>query len=150
MACEIKLNPMRINAMLGRFQGQILVTGAMQLMMNMKDAESAYQGFDFYQVDMHFSDKQKALRQELRDFVETEVLPNINPYWEKAEFPWEIARKMVNLPIIGGPLFEHGAAGLDFVEMGLGDVRAGQGRWQHQHLLRCAFRFGNGLHRYVG
>ena len=96
-------------------------------METFKEVEKVYDGFDFYQVDMHFSDKQKALRQEVRDFVETEVLPNINPYWEKAEFPWEIARKMVNLPIIGGPLFEHGAAGLDFVEMGLVMYELGKG-----------------------
>lgn len=89
--------------------------------------DAVYSGFDFYGVDMHFSDKQKALRGEVRDFVETEVLPNINPYWEKAEFPWEIARKMVELPIIGGPLFEHGAAGLDFVEMGLVMYELGKG-----------------------
>ena len=89
--------------------------------------EKLYSGFDLYQVDMHFSDKQKALRQEVRDFVESEVMPNINPYWEKAEFPWEIARKMVDLPIIGGALFEHGAAGLDFVEMGLVMYELGKG-----------------------
>ena len=92
-----------------------------------KKAETVYDGFDFYQVDMHFSDKQKALRQEVRDFVESEVTPNINPYWEKAEFPWSIARKIVNLPIMGGPLFEHGAAGLDFVEMGLVMYELGKG-----------------------
>ena len=96
-------------------------------MAMIKEAETVYDGFDFYQVDMHFSDKQKALRQEVRDFVEMEVIPNINPYWEKAEFPWEIARKVVNLPIIGGPLFEHGAAGLDFVEMGLVMYELGRG-----------------------
>ncbi len=84
-----------------------------------EQGESLFAGFDFYNCDMHFSDKQKALRQEVRDFVEREVLPHINPYWEKAEFPWEIARKLVELPIIGGALQEHGAAGLDFVEMGL-------------------------------
>ncbi len=92
-----------------------------------KQGETLITGFDFYNCDMHFSDKQKALRQEVRDFVETEVTPNINPYWEKAEFPWEIARKIVNLPIIGGPLFEHGAAGLDFVEMGLVMYELGKG-----------------------
>ena len=92
-----------------------------------KQIEKLYSGFDLYLVDMHFSDKQKALRQEVRDFVEREVMPNINPYWEKAEFPWEIARKMVDLPIIGGPLFEHGAAGLDFVEMGLVMYELGKG-----------------------
>lgn len=81
--------------------------------------EKLYQGFDFYNVDMHFTDKQKALRQQVRDYVEREVMPNINPYWEKAEFPWDIAMKLKELPIMGGALFEHGAAGLDFVEMGM-------------------------------
>ena len=96
-------------------------------MVMAKKGETVYEGFDFYQIDMHFSDKQKALRQGVRDFVEAEVLPKINPYWEKAEFPWEIARKMVELPIIGGALFEHGAAGLDFVEMGLVMYELGKG-----------------------
>ncbi len=96
-------------------------------MMRDMQGESLFTGFDFYNCDMHFSDKQKALRAEVRDFVELEVLPKINPYWEKAEFPWEIARKIVELPIIGGPLFEHGAAGLDFVEMGLVMYELGKG-----------------------
>ena len=89
--------------------------------------ETVYSGFDFYNCDMHFSDQQKALRQAVRDFVERDVLPNINPYWERAEFPWAIANKMARLPIIGGLLFEHGAAGLDFVEMGLVMYELGKG-----------------------
>lgn len=92
-----------------------------------KQDETLYSGFDFYKCDMHFTDKQKALRQEVRDFVECEVLPAINPYWERAEFPWEIARKMVDLPIIGGALFKHGAAGLDLVEVGLVMYELGKG-----------------------
>ena len=92
-----------------------------------KQDETVYAGFDFYNCDMHFSDKQKALRGEVRDFVEYEVLPKINPYWEKAEFPWAIARKLVELPIIGGPLHDHGAAGLDLVEMGLVMYELGKG-----------------------
>lgn len=91
------------------------------------EAQAVYDGFDFYQVDMHFSDKQKALRDEIRAFVQREVIPNINPYWERAEFPWEIARKIADLPIIGGPLAEHGAAALDFVEMGLVMYELGKG-----------------------
>ena len=92
-----------------------------------KQGDTLFAGFDFYNCDMHFTDKQKALRQEVRDFVEYEVLPAINPYWERAEFPWEIARKMVNLPIIGGALHDHGAAGLDLVEMGLVMYELGKG-----------------------
>ena len=92
-----------------------------------KQVDSIYSGFDFYNCDMHFTDKQKALRQEVRDFVEIDVLPAINPYWERAEFPWAIARKMADLPIIGGALHDHGAAGLDFVEMGLVMYELGKG-----------------------
>ena len=92
-----------------------------------KQGETLFSGFDFYNCDMHFTDEQKALRGEVRDFVEIEVLPKINPYWEKAEFPWEIARSMVHLPIIGGALSEHGAAGLDLVEMGLVMYELGKG-----------------------
>ncbi|MDE2637383.1 MAG: acyl-CoA dehydrogenase family protein [Chloroflexota bacterium] len=96
-------------------------------MTSYKECDMRYTGFDFYNCDMHFSDKQKALRQEVREFVDIEVLPKINPYWEKAEFPWEIARSMVDLPIIGGVLLDHGAAGLDFVEMGLVMYELGKG-----------------------
>jgi alkylation response protein AidB-like acyl-CoA dehydrogenase len=51
------------------------------------------QGFDFFNFDMHLNDKQRATRDKVRAFVNDTVLPNINPYWEKAEFPWEIAKK---------------------------------------------------------
>ncbi len=81
--------------------------------------EKTFAGFDFYRMEDHLTDKQRALRDQVRAFVQQEVLPNINPYWEKAEFPWEIAMKIKELPIIGGPLTEHGAAGLDILEMGL-------------------------------
>lgn len=81
--------------------------------------EKTFASFDFYRMEDHLTDKQRALRDQVRAFVQQEVLPNINPYWEKAEFPWEIAMKIKDLPIIGGPLTEHGAAGLDILEMGL-------------------------------
>lgn len=70
--------------------------------------------FDFYNLDMHLNDKQRATRQKVREWVQNSVLPRINPYWEKAEFPWEIARELPELGIIGGPLI-----GMDFIELGL-------------------------------
>ncbi|MFP4322041.1 MAG: acyl-CoA dehydrogenase family protein [Anaerolineales bacterium] len=76
-------------------------------------------GFDFLKLDEKLTDKQRATRDRVRNFVETVVKPKINPYWEKAEFPWEIAKEIPKLGILGGPLTEHGAAGLDMVEVGL-------------------------------
>lgn len=78
-----------------------------------------YLGFDYYGLDEKLTEKQKATRDRVRSFVNEEVLPNINPYWEKAEFPWEIAKKIPELGILGGPIPTHGGAGLDFYEMGL-------------------------------
>lgn len=75
--------------------------------------------FDFYRIDERLTPEQRQLKATVREFVETEVKPHINPYWEKAEFPWEIVRKMKDLPIWGGTLDEHGCAGLDPLSVGL-------------------------------
>jgi len=84
------------------------------MVMTAPTLENAITAFDYYKFDERLTDKQRATRDKVRAFVQEEVLPNINPYWEKAEFPWEIARKIVDLGIIGGPL-----AGMDFMELGL-------------------------------
>lgn len=81
--------------------------------------EKTLAAFDLYRMEDQLNDKQRALRDQVRNWVQTRVLPEINPYWEKAEFPREIAMSIRELPIIGGPLTEHGAAGLDIIEMGL-------------------------------
>ncbi|MGJ3237235.1 MAG: acyl-CoA dehydrogenase family protein [Anaerolineae bacterium] len=77
-------------------------------------------GFDYYNIfDANLTDAQRATRDRVRQWVQTRVLPNINPYWEKAEFPYELFYEMGDLGIIGGALTEYGCAGLDFVENGL-------------------------------
>ena len=81
--------------------------------------QDVLKGFDFYNFDEHLTEQQIELRDMVRHFVNTEVLPHINPYWEKAEFPWEIAHKLKELPIMGGMIPVHGGAGLNFLEMGL-------------------------------
>ncbi len=78
--------------------------------------------FDFYHFDELLNDKQRALRDQVRRYVDEVVWPNINSYWERAEFPREIALGLKELPIIGGMLTDYGCAGLKALEMGL--VRA--------------------------
>ena len=70
----------------------------------LNDKEQTLTGFDFLNMENFLMDEQKAVRDEAREFVQHEVLPNINPYWEKAEFPREIAMKLgkFSTPIIGG------------------------------------------------
>lgn len=77
-------------------------------------------GFDYYNIfDANLTDKQRETRDRVREWVQTRVLPNINPYWEKAEFPYELFYEMKDLGIIGGALTEYGCARLDVLEAGL-------------------------------
>lgn len=77
--------------------------------------------FDLYRF---FEDKlnphQRALQADIRQWVQSVVLPSINTYWDKAEFPREIVNRLTELPIIGGMLpREYGGPGLDALSMGL-------------------------------
>lgn len=81
----------------------------------------AHGGFDFYKLDSFLTDQQRRVRDAVREYVQQEVLPGINPYWDRAEFPREIALKMrdIDPPILGGIIRGWGSAGLDSLEMGL-------------------------------
>ena len=84
--------------------------------------------FDFYNCDMHFSDKQKALRQEVRDFVDIEVLPKINPYWESGRIPLgDRAQQWWTCPLSAGCSSSMAPPAWTFVEMGLVMYELGKG-----------------------
>ncbi|MBZ0281829.1 MAG: acyl-CoA dehydrogenase family protein [Anaerolineae bacterium] len=85
----------------------------------MFDEKTAYSGLDFFKLDNFLTDKQRDLRNRVQEYVQTTVLPNINPYWENAEFPRDIAMGLRDLGIIGGMIRGYGSAGLDPMEMGL-------------------------------
>lgn len=76
-------------------------------------------GTDFFKMNNFVMDEQQEIRSLVQQYVQTEVLPHINPYWERGEFPHEIAMKMKNLPVIGGMIRGNGSAGLDPLAMGL-------------------------------
>ncbi len=75
-----------------------------------------YDPFDF---DGLLTPEQRALRDQVRDYMETAVKPAINDYWERAEIALDLALGLKELPIIGGTLQGHGCAGLDSVSDGL-------------------------------
>jgi glutaryl-CoA dehydrogenase len=81
--------------------------------------EQRLQGFDFFKLDEHLNDEQLALRDRIRHYNEQQVLPNINPYWEQAKFPYDIAMKIKDLGIIGGAIEGYDCPGLDPLSLGL-------------------------------
>ncbi|MDQ3428932.1 MAG: acyl-CoA dehydrogenase family protein, partial [Actinomycetota bacterium] len=85
-------------------------------------------GTDYYLLDDLFTDEERGVRDKVRAFADAEVIPIINEFWEKAEFPFELVPKVAELNIAGGsiegygcPGMSHVAAGLVAIEMSRGD-----------------------------
>ena len=83
---------------------------------------------DYYLLDETLSDREKAIRDRVRAFADREVLPRINDYWEKAQFPFELVPKLAELGIAGTTIEGHGcpamsrlAAGVVARELARGD-----------------------------
>jgi glutaryl-CoA dehydrogenase len=82
---------------------------------------------DFLLLDQDLSDREKALRDRVRRFVDQEVLPIINEYWERAEFPWELVPGLAELGVIGGMIEGYGCPGLTRREAGIVAREMGRG-----------------------
>ena len=59
-------------------------------------------GTDYFGLREPFTAEQESYLVRTREFVDAEVLPVINGYWERAEFPWPLIEKMSPLGIVGG------------------------------------------------
>jgi glutaryl-CoA dehydrogenase len=79
---------------------------------------------DYFLVREQFDDVEWEPFLRTRRFVDEEVLPVINDYWERAEFPWPLARRLAELGLVRddlGPL----ADGLVHMELNRGDGSLG-------------------------
>lgn len=67
---------------------------------------------DLYLLDDLLDEQARDVRDRVRDFVDTDLLPVINGYWERAEFPFELVPKLAALNIAGGTISGYGCPGL--------------------------------------
>src|SRR5262249_1345578 len=54
-------------------------------------------GTDYFLLRAGMTEDEKDYLQRARRFVEEEVLPQINPYWERAEVPLDLCRRLGEL-----------------------------------------------------
>jgi glutaryl-CoA dehydrogenase len=73
---------------------------------------------DFYKLSRTLSAEDNALRLKVRAFMEEEVQPIINGYWERDEFPFELLPKVKALGIAGLPFKGYGCPGKSTTMMG--------------------------------
>lgn len=76
-------------------------------------------GTDFYLVDELLNDEDRAVRDRVREFCDREVVPIINDYWQREEFPFELVPKIAELGIAGGTIQGYGCAELSVLATAL-------------------------------
>jgi glutaryl-CoA dehydrogenase len=76
-------------------------------------------GTDFFSVREQFTDEQWDRFLTTRRFVDTEVLPEIGDYWDRAELPWPLIRRLPELGIVGESIKGYGAAEMSPMACGL-------------------------------
>lgn len=76
-------------------------------------------GTDYYRMDELLTAEERTVRDKVREFCDREVVPIINEYWERAEFPFELVPKLAALNIAGGTIEGYGCPGMSAVASGL-------------------------------
>jgi glutaryl-CoA dehydrogenase len=76
-------------------------------------------GTDYFELREPFTAEQESYLIRTREFVDTEILPVINDYWERAEFPWALIEKMSALGIVGDAIEGYGCPPMDPMSAGL-------------------------------
>jgi glutaryl-CoA dehydrogenase len=75
---------------------------------------------DYYDIDSLLTEDQRMVRDTVRSFVESEVLPIIEEHNQAMTFPMHLTRKIGELGLLGPTLPEkYGCAGMDNIAYGL-------------------------------
>ena len=82
---------------------------------------------DYFQVREQFTDEQWEHFIATRRFVDHEVLPAINEYWEAAELPWPLIHRLAELGLPGEDIVGHGCPGMSPLARGLVNMELHRG-----------------------
>jgi glutaryl-CoA dehydrogenase len=84
-------------------------------------------GTDYFSLRDQLTPTQRGYLARTREFVQADVLPVINGYWERAEFPWPLVRKMAGLGIVGDGIEGYGCPPVDPLSAGLVHMELSRG-----------------------
>jgi len=84
--------------------------------------ETVATALDFLGIDRELSEEERLIRDTTRRFVEQRVLPEIAVWFERGEFPREVAKELGALGLLGMHLEGYGCAGTNAVSYGLASL----------------------------
>ncbi|MDP5076742.1 MAG: acyl-CoA dehydrogenase family protein, partial [Nonlabens sp.] len=74
---------------------------------------------DFYNLSLTLTDEQREVQLKVRNFMEDEVQPIANDFWNRAAFPHDLIPKMAKLNVAGIAYQGYGCPGMDFITEGI-------------------------------
>jgi glutaryl-CoA dehydrogenase len=86
-----------------------------------------YRGTDYFSMSDMLTAEERDVRTRVSRFVDDEVLPVANGYWERAEFPHDLVSRLAQLGIVGGTIRGHGGAGLTPLGEGIATMQLARG-----------------------
>jgi glutaryl-CoA dehydrogenase len=84
-------------------------------------------GTDYFRIGDQLTSAERDIWRRVRDFVDHEVLPVINDYWERAEFPSPLVAKLAELRIVGDGIEGYGCPALSPIATGLVHMEINRG-----------------------
>jgi glutaryl-CoA dehydrogenase len=82
---------------------------------------------DYYLLDDLLTEDARVVRDRVRAFVDADVLPVINDYWDRAEFPWPLVPKLAGLGLAGYTIRGYGCPGLSPLALGMATLELARG-----------------------
>jgi glutaryl-CoA dehydrogenase len=81
---------------------------------------NTYSPPDYYQLDELLTDEHRLIRQTVRQWVNQSLMPIIEDYAQKAEFPRHLLAGMAELGVFGPTIpTQYGGSGLDYISYGI-------------------------------
>src|SRR5499433_3050062 len=84
-------------------------------------------GTDYFLIADQLTREELGYLRRTRDFVHAEVLPVINGYWERAEFPWPLVKKLGAAGLVGDGVGGYGCPDMDPLSAGLVTMELNRG-----------------------
>ena len=74
---------------------------------------------DYFLLDELLTEEERDVRDRVRAFCDREVIPVVNGYWEREDFPFELLPKLSALHVAGTTIEGHGCPGMSATAAGL-------------------------------